>query len=130
MATSSLKKDTHTKVLLVDDEEGFLDVLAKRMSRRRFDVTTAHSGAEAIQLLRSSDFDIAILDFKMEGLDGIEVLKVFKMMVPLLPVIILTGHGCGTAAAEGQKHGAAAYIPKPYDFEELLKKIHDILKRD
>lgn len=129
MATNSIKKNGHVKILLVDDEEGFVAVLAKRMARRRFDVTTAHSGAEAIRTLRDNDFDIAILDFKMEGLNGIEVLKVFKMMIPMLPVIILTGHGCRAAASDGQKYGAAEYITKPYDFEELIKKIHDILER-
>ncbi len=115
------------RLLLVDDEEGFVAVLAKRLARRKFDVTTANSGAEAIKILRSKDFDIAILDLKMEGLDGIEVLKVFKMMAPELPVIILTGHGCLASAADGEKYGAAHYISKPYDFNELIKKIHSTL---
>jgi len=112
------------KILLVDDEVGFVTVIAKRLSRRQFDVTTTYSGAEAIRALKENDFDIAIVDFKMEGLDGIEVLKVFKMMVPDLPVIILTGHGSQSAAADGQKYGAADYLSKPYDFEELVKKTY------
>jgi DNA-binding response OmpR family regulator len=123
-------KIDHIRILLVDDEEGFVSILSKRMSRRKFDVTAANSGAEAIKILRDKDFDIALLDLKMEGLDGIEVLKVFKMMAPELPVIILTGHGAETAATEGEKYGAADYICKPYDFEQLVKKIRSTLKRE
>lgn len=122
-------KDYKIRILLVDDEEGFVTILAKRMSRRNFDVTTAGSGPEAIKILRRQDFDIALLDYKMEGLDGVEVLKIFKMMAPELPVIILTGHGGQEAAAEGQKYGAADYIRKPHDFEELIQKIHLTLKK-
>jgi two-component system, response regulator RegA len=123
--------DTEKKIriLLVDDEEGFVTILAKRMSRRNFDVTTAGNGAEAIKILRHQDFDIALLDYKMEGLDGVEVLKIFKMMAPELPVIILTGHGDEAAAADGQKYGAADYIRKPHDFEELVQKILLTLKK-
>ena len=58
--------------------KGFVQVLAKRMAKRNFHVITAYNGAEAIQILRGNDFDIAIIDLKMEGVDGIEVLKVFK----------------------------------------------------
>ena len=118
------------RILLVDDEEGFVDVLAKRLSRRKFDVTTAYSGGEAIQVLRRADFDIAVLDLKMEGMDGLEVLKIFKVMAPDLPVIILTGHGCLSSAEEGLKIGAADYISKPYDFDKLVEKVRLITRKE
>ena len=108
MTAKSKNRKDPVRILLVDDEEGFVQVLAKRMAKRNFHVMTAYNGAEAIQILRGNDFDIAIIDFKMEELDGIEVLKVFKMMTPNLPVIILTGHGCETAAAEADTPAAAA----------------------
>jgi two-component system, response regulator RegA len=129
MSTGNGDKASKIRILLVDDEEGFVTILAKRMTRRNFRVTVSGSGAEAIRILRRQDFDIVLLDYKMEGMDGIEVLKVFKMMVPELPVIILTGHGCQEAAADGQKYGAADYIRKPYDFEELIHKILLTLKK-
>ena len=69
------------KLLLVDDEKGFVDVLANRLARRQIDVVKAYSGAEAIQILRRQDFDVAVLDLKMEDIDGIEVLKIFKKML-------------------------------------------------
>ena len=88
------------RVLLVDDEEGYVGVLSKRLARRNFEVSSARSGVEGIQILRAKDFDVAVLDLKMEDMDGIEVLKVFKKMCPLMAVIMLTGHGSEQAARD------------------------------
>ncbi|MCB2187971.1 MAG: response regulator [Deltaproteobacteria bacterium] len=112
------------KLLLVDDEQDYLRVLKKRLTKRGLAVTTAGSGAEAIQTLRSQDFDVAVLDLKMEDMDGIEVLKVFKKMVPDLAVIMLTGHGSEQAAREGLALGAADYLIKPCDLEILLERVN------
>jgi len=117
------------RLLLVDDEEGYVKVLSKRLARRNMEVMTALSGAEGIQRLRKQDFDVAILDLKMEDMDGIEVLRVFKKMVPDLPVIMLTGHGTETAAREGLEMGAFDYLTKPCDLEELVKKIRAACRR-
>ncbi|MGA2732165.1 MAG: response regulator [Syntrophobacteraceae bacterium] len=112
-----------TKLLLVDDEEGYVSVLAKRLSKRNFQVKTALSGSEAIRILRNESFDLAVLDLKMEDMDGIEVLKIFKVMEPQMPVIILTGHGSETAAREGMEYGAFDYLVKPCDLSELVVRI-------
>jgi DNA-binding response OmpR family regulator len=112
-----------TKILLVDDEEGYVSVLAKRLSKRNFQVKTALSGREAIRILRNESFDLAVLDLKMEDMDGIEVLKIFKVMEPQMPVIILTGHGSETAAREGMEYGAFDYLVKPCDLSELVARI-------
>jgi DNA-binding response OmpR family regulator len=111
------------KVLLVDDEEGYVNVLSKRMSKRNIEVTPALSGSAAIQLLRRQNFDVAILDLKMEDMDGIEVLKIFKKMDPQLPVIMLTGHGSEKAAREGLQFGAFDYLTKPCELDELIAKL-------
>ena len=111
------------KVLLVDDEKSFVEVLFKRLSKRNIDVTKAFSGTEGIQALRSEDFDVAILDLKMEDLDGLEVLKIFKKMYAKMEVIILTGHESEQTAQEGLKYGAFAYLTKPCDFEKLIDTI-------
>ncbi|MFZ2446156.1 MAG: response regulator [Syntrophobacteraceae bacterium] len=113
------------RILLVDDEEGYVVVLAKRLARREFEVKTALSGPEAIRVLRNESFDLAVLDLKMEGMDGIAVLKVFKAMEPNMPVIILTGHGSETAAREGLKFGAFDYLVKPCDLSQLVARIRD-----
>jgi DNA-binding response OmpR family regulator len=117
------------RLLLVDDEEGYVKVLAKRMTRRNMEVMTALSGSEGIQRLRKQDFDVAILDLKMEDMDGIEVLRVFKKMVPDMPVIMLTGHGTEKAAREGLDLGAFDYLTKPCDLEELVEKIRAACRR-
>lgn len=121
----SEKSDQTIRLLLVDDEEAFVAVLSKRLARRNVIVTPAYNGTEAIQRLRREDFDVAVLDLKMEEMDGIEVLKVFQKMAPELPVIMLTGHGCQVAAREGKTYGAYDYLSKPYDFEHLLEKIQE-----
>jgi len=116
------------RLLLVDDEEGYVKVLSNRMGRRNIDVTKALSGTEGIQALRKQDFDAAVVDLKMEDMDGIEVLKVFKKMVPAMPVIVLTGHGSEKAAKDGIESGAYDYLIKPCDLEELVEKIREAVK--
>jgi DNA-binding NtrC family response regulator len=108
------------RLLLVDDEVGFLDVLAKRLGKRGIAVTAAASGQEAIQLLRRHDFEVAVVDLKMADMDGIDVLSIFKKMAPDLAVIILTGHGSEQAAREGIEKGAFDYLTKPCSLEALL----------
>jgi len=118
------------KLLLVDDEVGYLEVLAKRLTHRGFKVTTASSGAEAIRALRKWEFDLAVVDLKMEDMDGIEVLKVLKKMDPALQVIILTGHGSERAARDGIAHGAFDYLIKPIGLDPLIARISAALSPD
>ncbi|OGQ91996.1 MAG: two-component system response regulator [Desulfobacula sp. RIFOXYA12_FULL_46_16] len=119
------KEKKTIRLLLVDDEKGFLDVLSNRLSRRLIHPVKAYSGTQAIQILRKQDFDVVVLDLKMEDMDGIEVLKVIKRMVPDLPVILLTGHGSQTAAKEGILSGAFDFLTKPCELVELMEKIKE-----
>ena len=120
---SDTSGENKVKLLLVDDEKPFVDVLRKRLIKRNIDVTTAFSGTEGIQAVRKVDFDVAILDLKMGDMDGIEVLKTFKKMYATMGVIILTGHGTEETVQEGMQLGAIAYLSKPCDFEELIAAI-------
>lgn len=130
MAQTPQKQTTpQVSLLLVDDEVGFVEVLSKRITRRGMTVTAASSGAEAIQTLRRRDFDVAVLDLKMEDMDGIEVLKIFKKMAPAMPVIMLTGHGSESSAREGIKFGAYDYLTKPYELEDLIQKIKQAIRQ-
>ncbi len=117
------------RILLVDDEEGYVNVLMKRMARRNIEVVPALSGSQAIKALRDGDFDAAVLDLKMEDMDGIEVLKIFKKMDPDMPVIMLTGHGSETAARQGIESGACDYLLKPCDLKDLIAKIRGVCGR-
>jgi len=124
MTSSSKNSNTdHVRLLLIDDEKDFVNILSKRLKRRSIEVKKAFSGAEAIQALRGQEFDVAVLDLKMEDMDGIEVLKMLKIMDPRLAVIMLTGHGSAEAAEQGIKLGAFDYLTKPCELEELLGKI-------
>ena len=111
------------KLLLVDDEKGYAEVLAKRMALRDIDATVALSGTEAIRILRGRQFDAAVLDLKLEDMDGIEVLRIFKKMDPAMPVIMVTGHGSETAARQGIEYGAFDYLMKPCSLTLLIEKI-------
>ncbi|MFH0945176.1 MAG: response regulator [Planctomycetota bacterium] len=113
------------RLLLVDDEQGYVDVLANRLRKRNIDVTKAYSGNDAIQLVRNNDFDVAVLDLKMEDMSGVEVLRIFRKMLPSMAVIMLTGHGSEHAAREGIEGGAFDYLMKPCDLDELLGKIRE-----
>ena len=129
MVEDTFSKEGPIKLLFVDDEKAYVDVLSNRFAKRNIDVTKAYSGSEGIQALRNHDFDVAILDLKMEDMDGIEVLKIFKKMYPQMEVIMLTGHGSEKAAREGIQFGAFDYLTKPCELEELLQKIHEVVKK-
>ena len=125
MAQQQDTKAAPIRVLLIDDEIGYVNVLSNRLSKRSFVVGKANSGSEALQRLRQQDYDVAVLDLKMEDMDGIEVLKILKKMAPELAVIMLTGHGSAEAAHEGIKQGAYDYLTKPCELEDLVDKIQE-----
>jgi DNA-binding NtrC family response regulator len=111
------------KLLICDDEVKFLDSIAERLELRGFDVTRATSGNEAVEAARAGGFDLAILDLKMPGMNGIEVLEILKKEHKYLEVIILTGHGSIDSAVESTKLGAFGYLSKPYDLDDLLESL-------
>ena len=110
------------KMMLVDDEERFLSTTQKLLSRKGYDILTASSGAEALNILRTHNIHVVILDVKMPGMDGIETLKAIKRNYPLVEVIMLTGHGTIDSAVEGLKCGATDYLTKPTDVQDLIEK--------
>jgi len=124
---SERSDEKRIKLLLVDDEKHFVEVLRKRLIKRNIDVATAFSGTEGIQVVRKVDFDIAVLDLKMGDMDGLEVLKTFKRMYSAMEVIILTGHGTEETIQDGMNLGAVAYLSKPCDFEELIATIKNTI---
>lgn len=111
-------------LLLVDDEKAFLDTITKRLEKRKMNVSSVHSGEDALKLLgKIKKIEVVILDVKMPGMDGIETLINIKDDFPLVEVIMLTGHATVETAIEGMKIGAFDYLMKPCDIDELLEKV-------
>jgi DNA-binding NtrC family response regulator len=111
------------KILLVDDEADFREIMAKFFSRRRVDFKLAASCMDAHDQLAQDTFDVVVMDVTMPGLDGLKCMAEIKKVDPHLEVIILTGHASPHAGIAGIKLGAFDYCLKPIDFEELLEKI-------
>jgi DNA-binding NtrC family response regulator len=118
-----------TKVLIVDDEKDFVEMLSLRLNELGEKVSFAYSGQECLEILGKEDIDVVILDIKMPGMDGIETLKEIKKRFPLVEVIMLTGHGSTETAVEGMKSGAFDYLMKPADFDDLTTKLEGARKR-
>lgn len=117
-------------VLLVDDEEGFVDTVTKRLSRRKFRVMKAYSGREAVDVLASNQrIDAVVLDAVMPQMDGIDTLIEIKRRFPHLEVIILTGRPTTETAIEGMKRGAFDYLTKPCDVDELILRLEEAIER-
>jgi len=110
------------KLMLVDDEERFLTTTKKLLAKKGYDVFTAASGVEALEILKQKNVHVVILDVKMPGMDGIETLKEIKRQFPLAEVIMLTGHATVESAVEGLKSGATDYLMKPTEIDDLLLK--------
>jgi len=113
------------KLLIVDDEVKFLDSIARRLEMRGFEVMKASNGKEALKAAETGGFDLALLDLKMPGMDGTQVLSVLKGEHKYLEVIMLTGHGSISSAVECTKLGAFSYLSKPYELEKLLEVLRD-----
>jgi DNA-binding NtrC family response regulator len=116
-------------VLLVDDEIEFLETLVKRLKKRKLTVHGAGSGQQAVEILKEVPIDVAVLDVKMPGMDGLDTLREIKKHHPSIEVIMLTGHANVEVAIEGMKLGAFDYLMKPMDIDELLYKLQDAYKR-
>ncbi|MBI4952563.1 MAG: response regulator, partial [Myxococcales bacterium] len=112
-------------VLVVDDEERNRDMLAKRLGRKGYAVTTAASGEAALALMEGQAFDLVVLDVMMPGMDGLEVLDVIRKRHPAsaLPVLMATARGDSSDIVEALRRGANDYVTKPVDFPVILARL-------
>lgn len=117
-------------VLLVDDEVAFVEAMTKRLKKRDMDITPAHGGPEALEILEGNpSIEVVILDVKMPIMDGIETLSEIKKKHPLTEVIMLTGHATVDSAIEGMKRGAFDYLMKPCEIDQLIAKVKEAAAR-
>ncbi len=112
------------KLLFIDDEQTFLKYLAKRLLLDGFSVKTTFSGEEGVEVASKEDFDVAVVDLQMPGIDGIEVQRRLKDLQPNLPCIVLTGHGSVENALESGKYNAFKFLSKPVDMDTLIATIN------
>jgi two-component system, OmpR family, response regulator VicR len=117
-------------IMLVDDEVPFVETLAKRLATRNIETIKAFSAEEGMETLETNqNLDVIILDIKMPGMDGIEMLKIIKKVSPLTEVIMLTGNATIELGINGMKLGAYDFLTKPCDIEELVSKVEEAAKK-
>ncbi|MBM3303435.1 MAG: response regulator, partial [Deltaproteobacteria bacterium] len=115
------------RVLVVDDEKDFCQILFLLFKSEGFEPMVAHDGESALEMIRTGLPDAVLLDVRMPGMDGFEVLKRSKEMQPNLPVLLMTAFGGLERAVEGLKAGAWDYLPKPIDNRELVNKLRQAI---
>jgi len=117
------------RLLLVDDEVGFVKTMAKRLDKRGFVVHQASSAEGAYRVLAEQPVQVVVLDVRMPGTDGLTALQVIKRQHPAVEVILLTGHASLEACTTGMKLGAFDYLLKPASLQELIYKVQDAARR-
>jgi DNA-binding NtrC family response regulator len=115
------------KILLVDDEEDLVFTLAERLQFRGYDAEPAINCTDAIKKTENKIFDAAIIDVKLRGINGIELMKMIKELQPTIKVILITGHGTEEEGRKGISHGASDYLIKPINIDILIEKIKKAL---
>ena len=113
------------KVLIVDDEKDFLDIMAERMEARGMDVTTTTSAEDALKMIQTESYDAVIMDFLMPEMDGFKALKLLKEAQPDLAIILQTGNVREEERIEAKQLGAMDVFEKPADLNLLTQKIED-----
>jgi len=116
-------KQKEIKILVVDDEIAFANTLAQRLKMRDYKVGTAYDGEQALSKLKEEEPDVIVLDLKMPGMHGMDVLKKIKKVYPDIQVIILTGHGTDKDEEEAKRLGGFDFMKKPADIDHLEHKI-------
>ncbi len=108
------------RVLVVDDEADLASAMTERLALRGFGATAATGGEEALRRIRESPFDVAILDVKMPGIDGLHLMRRMKEALPRLQVILFSGQGSVSDREQGLQEGAFEYLLKPFEIDDLV----------
>ena len=113
------------RVLIVDDEVELVQALVERLDLRGIAAVGVNSGAEALERLQSDTFDVLLLDVKMPGMGGLEVIREVKLLMPELQVVLLSGHSALESATEGIRLGAFEYLIKPVNIDDLCNILRE-----
>lgn len=120
-----MEKQLEAKVLLVDDEQDFLETLSNRLEMRGLKVSAVTSGEQAVTEAQQQDYDAIVVDLSMPGIDGLETLKRIKADNPNAEIIMLTGQASIRSGVEAMKLGAGDFLQKPVELSELMQKIDE-----
>lgn len=120
---------TKIQILIVDDEVRFLHTVAERLTIRDFEVVTATDGFEALDKARGYSLDLALVDLKMPGMDGEELLVKLKQEHPLMEVVILTGHGSAESKQRCEDVGSYCYLSKPCEMFDLVEVLLEAFEK-
>jgi DNA-binding NtrC family response regulator len=118
------------RVLFVDDEEELVSAVVERLELRGVEAVGSTSGEEALRLIEDRQFDVVVLDVKMPGLGGLDVIRRIKARLPDLEVVLLSGHGSAESVEEGMQLGAFDYLQKPIDIDVLLGLLRSAAGRE
>jgi DNA-binding NtrC family response regulator len=119
---------TEFRVLIIDDEEELVTTLVERLSYRDIDAEYSLDGYDALSKMRESKFDVVVLDLKLPGMDGLEVLRRINDSYPQVPVLLITGHGSVENGSEPAPEGVFDYLMKPVDLDDLIAKLREALR--
>lgn len=117
------------RILVVDDESELVEALVERLEIRGFQAQGATSGAEAVTTAKEREFDVAVVDLKMPGMDGLQVIRELMKIQPELKCVLLTGHGAAENPEQGRQCGASDCMMKPIDIDVLTKTLRDVAGR-
>ena len=118
------------KVLLVDDEEQFVETLADRLEMRDMEAGAVFNGEQALDAVKKEEPDVIVLDVKMPGLNGLELQNQLQKREYSIPIVFVTGHGDIPMSVKAMKTGAIDFLTKPFDEEDLLKAVQEALEND
>jgi DNA-binding NtrC family response regulator len=121
--------ESHEKILVVDDEERVRILFKRILLKEGYEVDCAASGSEAIDKLAKDSFDIVVTDLKMDGIDGLDLIKKGKTMNQALPFILISGYGTAQTAVSAAKEGADVYLMKPIDITDLKLAVKKALRK-
>lgn len=117
------------RILVLDDDQNLLKVIMMRLEANGYRVATATGAATALEIAKEEGIDLALVDLKLAGENGIEVMEELHQIDPGMPIIILTAHGTIKSAVEAMKRGADSYLSKPFDYHDLLLQIKNGLEK-
>lgn len=119
-----------SKILIVDDEEELTSLLTERLKLRGYESFGATTGSEAIKMVEVNQIDIAIIDIRLKDINGLDLMKLLRVINPIIKFILFTGHGTEKEAQLGLKLGASLYLIKPVNIDRIIKEINNLLNID